>query len=50
MRQHLKKGENITVDIVENISLSKSLAYYDGKKVLIDGGYEGQKAGYTTRL
>ena len=32
------------MDITENISMGKSLAYYEGQKILIDGGYAGQKA------
>jgi 23S rRNA (uracil-5-)-methyltransferase RumA len=40
----LKKNEIITVDISENVNLSKSLAYYEGHKILISGGYAGQNA------
>ena len=41
----MKKNDIITVDIVENISMSKSLAFTDeGKRILIRGGYKGQNA------
>lgn len=44
MKTALKKNDIITADITENITLSKSLAYYEDKKILIDGGYAGQNA------
>lgn len=44
MSTALKKNDIITVDIAENITLSKSIAYYGGQKILIDGGYAGQNA------
>ncbi len=44
MKTALKKNDIITADITENITLSKSLAYYEDKKILIEGGYAGQNA------
>ena len=40
----MRKNEQFEVDIVENISMTKSLAFHDGKRVVISGGYAGQKA------
>ena len=41
----MKKNDIITVDIVENISMSKSLAFTEeGKRIVISGGYKGQNA------
>ncbi|MCL1802773.1 MAG: 23S rRNA (uracil(1939)-C(5))-methyltransferase RlmD [Eubacteriaceae bacterium] len=44
MNEIVKKGSNIELDIAQNISMSKTLAFYNGMKVFIEGGYEGQKA------
>ena len=40
----MKKFDIINADIIQNISLSKSMAVYDGKKIIIEGGYAGQNA------
>ena len=41
----MKKNDILSVDIVENISMSKSLAFTDeGKRIVINGGYKGQNA------
>ena len=40
----MKRNESVTVDIEENVSLTKSIAHIEGKKVLISGGWEGQRA------
>ena len=40
----MKKHEEFTVDIEENVSMTMSLAHYDGKRVIISGGCAGQKA------
>ena len=40
----MKKHDIITVDIVENASPIKSIAYHEGKKIMIEGGWAGEKA------
>ncbi len=40
----MKKFDVINADIAENISLSKSAAYAEGRKIIVDGGYAGQNA------
>ena len=40
----IRKDSIINVDIQENISLQKSLAYSQDKKIVIEGGYAGQNA------
>ncbi|MBO7700092.1 MAG: 23S rRNA (uracil(1939)-C(5))-methyltransferase RlmD [Eubacteriaceae bacterium] len=40
----MKKHDEFTVDIEENVSMSRSLAHYEGKRVIISGGWAGEKA------
>lgn len=40
----MKKNESVTVEIEENVSLTKSIAHIEGKKVIINGGWRSQKA------
>ena len=43
-RFYVKKKDIIELDITQNISLEKSMGEYDGKKVLVKGGFKGQRA------
>ncbi|MBE6038213.1 MAG: 23S rRNA (uracil(1939)-C(5))-methyltransferase RlmD [Anaerofustis stercorihominis] len=40
----MKKHQTIEVEITERASVTKTIAYYEDHKILIDGGYVGQKA------
>ncbi len=41
---NIKKHQEIEVIITERASVTKTIAYYEDHKILIDGGYVGQKA------
>ncbi len=41
---NIKKHSEIEVEITERASVTKTIAYYEDHKILIDGGYVGQKA------
>ena len=40
----MEKNELVDLEIEDNVSLTKSIACIDGKKVLISGGWKGQEA------
>ena len=40
----MKKNDIINATIKQRASITKTIAYYDDMKILIDGGYEGQNA------
>ena len=41
---NVKKNQEIEVMITQRASVTKTIAYYEDHKILIDGGYVGQKA------
>ena len=42
MDMGIKKNDIINVDITDKGSMTKNIAYYDGKKILVSGAYVGQ--------